>query len=396
MPTLAPPPQPLTKRIGTIRRPVQADRARREASERSSSELGAIREARLDRIQAGKTRLWQGGLRIAQVVNGAVVGVAFFSLYSLGWSLRATVVASLVTVAVMWGFARLMAPRERRLRRHMVCLAQRRRGCVQCGYLLRDLIEHRCPECGLAFDPADHRHILTEKTLHRYSARARLISAVAIVAVLFWIATMAQGGAWIHHLLIAAGLLAAYYGMHRYWIDQARREETGGERVGPACPSCGMALAQAGGLLPSPCAGCGHRLTLGDVFVRPDPHRLADRRVVAIQCHSLVLRWCFLVSVCAGLTLVALNHTVLLRLAPVLGIGRAGEFTAIVGPVLFWAIGVMQIFVVFARRLQRRLRMMFAVVRPMCPRCEAGVSDVRVGEACPKCSRRIPLWTITG
>src|SRR5262245_18261377 len=27
--------------------------------------------------------------------------------------------------------------------------------CQGCGYLLKNLVEHRCPECGRAFDPND-------------------------------------------------------------------------------------------------------------------------------------------------------------------------------------------------------------------------------------------------
>ena len=47
--------------------------------------------------------------------------------------------------------------------------------CLKCGYLLRDLPRHQCPECGQAFDPADPR---------TYRLPRRIVVGRAQIAVL--------------------------------------------------------------------------------------------------------------------------------------------------------------------------------------------------------------------
>ena len=41
--------------------------------------------------------------------------------------------------------------------------------CIGCGYSLRGLSDHRCPECGRAFDPGNGKTFL--KTPHGHVAR---------------------------------------------------------------------------------------------------------------------------------------------------------------------------------------------------------------------------------
>ncbi len=118
-----------------------------------------LREARMDRIEAGKRRLWRGQLRLTQLVNGLIFCSAMLFMVWQRWAFWAAGGAAMYTAAGMWAFARWMAPREQRLRRHMVCLARRRRSCVSCGYRLCDLQHGRCPECGTDFDPNDTRHV---------------------------------------------------------------------------------------------------------------------------------------------------------------------------------------------------------------------------------------------
>src|SRR5262245_33030705 len=45
--------------------------------------------------------------------------------------------------------------------------------CKTCGYCLKFLNEHRCPECGLAFDPQDIKTFLAEDTS---SGRRQLVT----------------------------------------------------------------------------------------------------------------------------------------------------------------------------------------------------------------------------
>lgn len=49
--------------------------------------------------------------------------------------------------------------------------------CLSCNYDLRNLTEHRCPECGCEFDPAD------ESTFHVPSSR---MSPIALVCLFFF------------------------------------------------------------------------------------------------------------------------------------------------------------------------------------------------------------------
>ena len=56
--------------------------------------------------------------------------------------------------------------------------------CRTCGYDLRGLEEHRCPECGRGFDPGDHRTFL------RWPYRGRRYLFLAILACVLMV------GAW--------------------------------------------------------------------------------------------------------------------------------------------------------------------------------------------------------
>ncbi|MFQ5495220.1 MAG: hypothetical protein ACE5EX_07540 [Phycisphaerae bacterium] len=356
----------------------------------------SLREARLDRIEAGKARLWRAQLRLTQVVNGLILGAAVPFVIWQDWAYWAAAVAAAWTVTGMWGFARWMGPREQRLRRHMVALARWRRRCVRCGYRLRDLTQPRCPECGAGFDFADTRRFLGAATLHRYSARARMISAVVIVAVLFWVSALARGAAWPWHVSLALGLAAAFHGLHLFWRFQAGRDcRTAGQPPVPQCVDCGHMLRAPRAGPPNVCPGCDRRLTYGEVFIRPDARRLTDARLVSIQYRSLVLRWVFLVAVCGGLTVLVHLDPRMFRSAS-FGRGRSMLFVSLGLPVLFWVAGSAVLFRHLARRLQQRLRLLFAQIAPTCPRCETDLSPVPVGDACPRCRRRPNLQATLG
>ncbi len=410
MPTLAPP-LPSLSRPPRRSRPGDAGpeaACGRQPGERGSKAFQALREARLDAIAEGKSRLWRIHLRVSQVVNSLVFGLALGLVFRLNWTYWAAGAAAIVSVGGSWAFARWMAPRERRLRRHLVCLARHRRCCVHCGYRLRDLESCRCPECGLQFDPNDTRHVLTPESLQTYSSRARSVSAVAGTAVLIWVAMLANGAPWASQVVLALSLLAAFHGLHLYWLAQSRARETrGGPEAAPetgprsaggpfCCAVCNGPLVSDSSGRGLCCPTCGRQAKLGEVFVRPAPQRPTDRRLVSIQYRSLLLRWAFLITICGGLTLVVRQIQAIAPVLASLGLGRLGVFGGMTMIVLVWSMGVMGAFAGLARRLQQRLRLLCSAIRPVCPRCAADVSEAAVGGRCPKCSRRIALWMVTG
>jgi len=361
----------------------------------------ALREDRVDRIAAGKTRLWQINLRLSQCVNCFILLVTVPFISWQQWTYWSSGVAAVLSVSAVWMFARWMSPREQRLARHMAALARRRRSCVHCGYCIRGLEHAQCPECGERFDPADTRHELRAETVRMYSSRSRLMSAVVVVGVLFWVSALAQGRGWIEHLAFAGALLVAFFGLHVFWKHQARAQERKAKAVEPStstspakpgalgvlptCGECGETLCDVDTPPPSTCPGCRRPLTQGDVFVRPDVRRLSDPRVTSLQLQSLILRWVFLVSVCGGLVVMVATGPALIRraatslnapmLLPAFGLG-----------VVIWVTGLALILRGAARKLQRRMRRLFAQIAPTCKRCDADVSEVLVGERCPACS----------
>ena len=400
----------------------------------SDIEFRELREARLDRIADGKSRHWQVDLRLTQLLNCIALGLSAAFIIRQNWAYWATGLAAAFAVACMWAFARAMSPREQRLRRRLACLAKRRRTCVVCGYRLHDLENHRCPECGTAFDPNDTRHLLTAETVRLYSSRARMTSAVVIVFVLFWMSGLAQRQPWPVQVGLALGLLLALQCLSAYWNRQAKRRERG-DSVGirsnttvarartivpsaadkrpntivapasrrcspdrpdgatpllpplPHCRECGTALlTHVNQNPPETCPACKRKLTYGDVFVRPDVRRLSDPRICAIQQKSLLIRWVFLVAVCGGLTVLTQLDAGLLR-AAALGRGPTMLLITLGLPLFAWVFGLAIVFRHLARRLQTHLKLLFAQIHPACSRCARDMSADSVGACCPQCAR---------
>lgn len=328
----------------------------------------ALREARLDIISDGKSRLWRINLRLSELVNGLALCLPLPVMVYQRWSTGSAAAAAAFAVCGMWVFACWMRPREERLRRHMAFLARRRRPCAYCGYLLSGIDAARCPECGAPFDAADTRHILTPDAVQMYSHRARTISAVVIVAVLFWVSALAQGAGIAVHLALAALLLAAFHAMHILWTIQAVRQQARNEAAGntpplPLCPDCGETVVAPRQRPPARCPACLRTLTPAESFIRPDARRPADPRLLRLQYLSLLLRFAFLLAVCGGLTaLVHLDERLLSRLS--LGLGRKALFFTLGIPVLTWVIVTTMLFRVAAARLYRRMRLLFAQVHP--------------------------------
>ncbi len=366
----------------------------------------ALREDRLDRIAAGKTRLWQVNLRLSQCVNCLILLVTVPFISWQRWTFWASGVAAAIAVSAVWAFARWMSPREQRLARHMAALARRRRTCAHCGYCIRDLQHAQCPECGERFDPTDTRHELRAETVRMYSSRGRLISAAIVVGVLFWVSALAQGRGWIDHLAFAGALLAAFFGLHVFWKHQARAAEHKTEESGPGaasrldsqgsvalpplptCGDCGETLCDVDTRPPAACPGCQRPLTRGDVFVRPDVRRLSDPRVTSLQLRSLILRWVFLVSVCGGLVVMIAAGPALGRRAAA-SLGAQMLLPAFGLGVAVWVTVLALVFRGSARRLQRRMRLLFALITPVCPQCGVDVSETPVGEDCSACSAHL-------
>ncbi len=381
----------------------------------STADRCALRETRLDKIAAGKRKLWINSLRLTQLVNLVLITASVLFIMWQSWSYQAAALAALVASGGMWLFARRMVPQEERLRRLMVSLARRRRACVICGYLLRDLTGNKCPECGTDFDPRDDRHVLAAETLHLVSSRARSVSALVIVFAMFWMSALVQGSPWPVHVAIALTLLAAFHILHAFWIWQAQRMQPPvAHRHAPTCPGCQAALppddcserseprpsgsgarVKSGGELPTACPACARPLTYADVFVRPDARRLADRRARRLQYQTLMLRWAFLILMFAGLVcLVAFGGT-LLRI-PTFGLGRAGFILRLTVPVVIWVTLVAVPFRYLGKRLQRRFKLLSAQIGPECPRCRTALGAQTVGHPCPGCRRNIHPIHICG
>ena len=64
--------------------------------------------------------------------------------------------------------------------------------CLSCHYDLRNLPEHRCPECGRAFDPNDPRTYDTEASARNRSDRRALVWAVSAFALTFILALLVR------------------------------------------------------------------------------------------------------------------------------------------------------------------------------------------------------------
>jgi hypothetical protein len=65
--------------------------------------------------------------------------------------------------------------------------------CLSCKYDLKNLAEHRCPECGRAFDPNDARTFDTRSSARLRAARHFVIRFAETLAVT-WIAVFLMTG----------------------------------------------------------------------------------------------------------------------------------------------------------------------------------------------------------
>jgi len=342
----------------------------------------ALREARLDFLEAAKSRLWRRDLRLAELFNFVLVSTTVVFLLWQRWAAWAVAVGAAFTVAGMWLFARWSAPREERLRRIMVILARNRRPCMHCGYQLRGLRAARCPECGAAFDPDDARHLFGPDLLRLVSMRGRQVSAIVIVFVLAWVSSLASAAGWLMHAALCAALLAGFCSLHCYWTRAGRRQSRGG-------------MGKLRSPVSSGCDGVPRSATYADVFVRPDTRRLDDRRVLATQLQALLIRWAFLALICTGLrALLSIDDAWLRTLS--LGLGRRSSLLALAAPVLIWVIAMGLAFRTLIRRSHRRLRLLFAQLVPQCRWCSADISALPVGSSCQRCGKSIPPVELTG
>ncbi len=384
MPTSTCKPPTGTRRVQSVVAAKLSTRGRPVEHSESRTEL---RERRLEAVEAAKHRLWLNSLRLTELVYFILIGAAVGFVFWQDWALAATGIAAAGSIVGMWAFARRMSPREERLRRMMDLLARRRRTCAECGYRLQDLASDRCPECGLRFDPEDSRPFLAQQTLVMFSGQARMVSAVMIVFVLFWVSILAGGGHWSMYVALAFGLLLALNGVYLIWAVQARRSQREGEMAARRrCRHCNHASSSAAKSLPTHCDTCGERFVYRDVFVRPDVRRMADRRVRRLIYASLMLRWVFFVALFGGL-LVLIQSDVVMRFLASFGFTQSVSTFSMMVPVLIWMLGVAVAFRHIGRRIQRRLRRLFSAIAPHCRRCGNDLSEMPVGAACPNCGR---------
>jgi len=84
--------------------------------------------------------------------------------------------------------------------------------CLGCGYSLRGLTEHVCPECGRAFVPEDDATFQRPDTLPRWPLVAAAPTAVDIVA------TVLMTGVYLHASSLPGGVMAAPMGCLLYLV----------------------------------------------------------------------------------------------------------------------------------------------------------------------------------
>ena len=350
---------------------------------------------RLNLLIEGKDRLWKRDLRISELVNVIIISGASALVMSQRWAWWAVAVASISAVACMWAFARMMTPREERLRRLMRVIARRRRLCTGCGYRLieTDRGRSRCPECGAAYESGDTRHLLGQELLHAFSARGRAIAALVIVYVLIWLALVARGSGMMAQGCLSMGLFAAFEIIHRVFIRRGRFNAGNVRRVRPT-HVCGVELSCRGGL-PRNCPACERMLTFGEIFVRPDPANLADRRILHLLHQATLLRWTVITLICGGLAAFLQCDDVLVRRLA-FSLGWSGSIISLAIPMLIWVVGLGLFLRTQVHRNFAALKRLAGQLSPMCPGCNRDLSDVRVGPCCPDCHARIPVAVIRG
>ncbi len=64
---------------------------------------------------------------------------------------------------------------------NVILLERRGFTCKKCGYDLHGLTEHRCPECGTAFDPSERERILARVNAPPPKPTRRWIAALVVV-----------------------------------------------------------------------------------------------------------------------------------------------------------------------------------------------------------------------
>ena len=82
--------------------------------------------------------------------------------------------------------------------------------CLQCGYPLEHLPEHRCPECGRAFDP----HDCGTWTRFRHDSSARGLFAIMLgSAAALVVSSAGLAVDWTANAPVLRGLLGALHGL---------------------------------------------------------------------------------------------------------------------------------------------------------------------------------------
>lgn len=363
---------------------------------RRSTARPCVADDRLNMLIEGKDRLWKRDLRIAELVNVVIISAASAFVMSQRWAWWAVAVASISAVACMWAFARMMTPREERLRRLMRVIARRRRVCVSCGYRLEGERHGRCrcPECGTAYDAGDTRHLLGQELLHAFAARGRAMAGIVIVYVLIWLALVARGEGLTAHAGLSVALLAAMEVMHRAFVRQGQRNDDAGAIGAIALHDCGAELNCRDGL-PVDCPACERMLTFGEIFVRPDPANLGDRRILNLLHRATLLRWVFITLICGGLAaFLQLDDVLVRRLS--LSLGWTGSIISLAIPMLVWVVGLGVALRARVHRNFAALKRLVSQLLPTCPGCQRDLSAIRVGPRCSECQARIPVVAIRG
>lgn len=307
----------------------KSDALRRREAARRSRIAGGVREnreepvadrqRRIDRIEAGKSRIWRINLRVSELVTFLVFAPSVLFLWWQSWAYWALVPACAMSVGGMWAFAQRMRPYESRLCRHMMFLARHRRRCAMCRYCIQGLSGPHCPECAFEFDPNDDSHLLIPLVNQMYSRQGRQVASVAIVAVMIAVVLMANDALIRWYFVWSGGLLAILHVFVLVIVRRVRqssyeslysptltlRLDTGGRKK--VCRVLYLAFLVRWAMLSALCAGLCALMNANTTWIE---RLFPTRSPLGLYCSigAVILAWSAVIAISYRKATASLNN----------------------------------------------------------------------------------------